>query len=123
MLVEDEPDLLEITRKILEQNGFVVHGFNSPIEAEKHVKKIGCKECSRVISDVRMPGMTGFELVRRLKVTRPMMRVILMTAFQMSKEEAQIVLPSTKVDAFLNKPFTQSELMEAIKESAKKHAS
>jgi CheY-like chemotaxis protein len=115
MTVDDEPDLLAITKKMLEQDGYVVHGFKSPIKAVEHVKDDGCKDCSIVLSDVRMPGMSGFELVRKLKEARPEIRVILMTAFEMNNREAQIVLPSTKVDAFLSKPFTKSNLIEAIR--------
>ena len=63
-----------------------------------------------------MSGMSGFELVRRVKELRPEMKVILMTAFKIDMKEAQIVLPSTKVDAFLNKPFRSKELIEAVKQ-------
>jgi response regulator RpfG family c-di-GMP phosphodiesterase len=82
-------------------------------------KREKSKECSIIISDIRMPTMSGFELVGYLKEARPEMRVILMTAFKISKEEAQIVLPSTSVDAFINKPFRSADLMEAIKEITK----
>src|SRR5437867_10298905 len=97
---------------MLEQNSYRVHAFNSPTEAVEHVNEKSCKACSTVISDVRVPGMSGFELVPQLKDIRPEIRVILMTAFKMNKAEAQIVLPSTKVNAFLNKPFKQFELID-----------
>jgi two-component system response regulator ChvI len=115
MVVDDEPDLLKVTKKMLQQNGYSVHPFNDPLKALDHVKKDGCKDCSIVISDIRMPGMSGFELVRSVKELRPEIKIILMTAFQINKEEAQMVLPSTPVDDFINKPFKTAELMKAIK--------
>ena len=63
-----------------------------------------------------MSGMSGFELIRRLKEVHPEMKVILMTAFKIDMKEAQIVLPSTKADAFLNKPFRSKELIETVKQ-------
>ena len=114
MIVDDEPDLLTIVRKMLEGHGYSVHPFTRPETALDHVKN-GCKDCSIVISDIRMPDMTGFELVRHVKGLRPEMKVILMTAFEISKQEAQLKLPSTPVDAFINKPFKTLELVTAIK--------
>jgi len=115
MIAEDEPDLLATTRMMLEKESYKVHGFSNPITALSHVED-GCEECKLVLSDIRMSGMSVFELVRRVKELRPEMKVILMTAFKIDMKEAQIVLPSTKVDAFLNKPFRSKELIEAVKQ-------
>ena len=76
------------------------------------------KECSIIVSDVRMPGMTGLELVMRLKKIRPEMRIVLMTAFKIHRHDLQNIIPSTEVDAFLGKPFRSAELIEAIKHCA-----
>src|SRR5437870_8896809 len=76
MIAEDEPDLLATTRMMLEKESYKVHGFSSPIAALSHVED-GCKECKLVLSDIRMSGMSGFELVRRVKELRPEMKVIL----------------------------------------------
>jgi DNA-binding NtrC family response regulator len=119
MVIDDESDLLGVTTKMLEKNGYSVHAFESPIKAIEHVKNGGCKDCTIVLSDIRMPSISGFEVVRQLKEVRPEMGVILMTAFKINKSEVQMVLPSTKVDSFLNKPFRSADLIEAIKECAK----
>jgi CheY-like chemotaxis protein len=119
MVVDDEADLLAITTKLLEQAGHSVHSFVNPEKALDHINNGGCKDCSIVISDICMPPMTGFELVRLLKELRPEMKVILMTSFQINKEEARAVLPSTPVDAFVNKPFRTADLIEAINQCAK----
>jgi DNA-binding NtrC family response regulator len=115
MFVDDEPDLLATTRMMLEEAFTRVHSFTNPIAAISHVED-GCMDCKLVLSDIRMPSMSGFELVRRVKDLRPEMKVILMTAFKINQSEAQIVLPSTKVGAFLNKPFRSQDLIEAVKQ-------
>jgi DNA-binding NtrC family response regulator len=113
MVVDDDSDLLGIIGKMLKVNGYNVHDFDDPKMALHHIKN-DCTECNIVISDIRMPSMSGFELVMNLKDLRPKMKVVLMTAFNTTKEEVQLVLPSVKVDAFLNKPFGSKDLMEAL---------
>ena len=116
MLVDDEWELLVMISKMLQKAGYRVHAFSSPTKALEHIKYENCPSCSVVISDIRMPGTSGFELVRQLKRIRPEMKVVLMTAFQINKSEALLVLPSVKVEAFIPKPFNLKELQEAMKE-------
>ena len=113
MVVDDEPDLVEITKKFLESHGYNVHAFAGPDLALKHFKQ--CTECQLVVSDIKMPGMSGFELARRLKELRPEIKIILSSSFVIHKEEFRKVMPSLDVDEFVSKPFTKAELIEAIK--------
>jgi len=119
MVVDDQTDLLATTTKMLTHNGYIVHAFDNPIEALAHIKGDGCTNCNILISDLRMPQMSGFELVRQIKEMRPDMGVIVMTAFKINKEEAQLVLPTSKIDAFLKKPFSMAELIQAVKQCTK----
>lgn len=112
VVVDDDPDILIITKKMLEKQGYVVHGFSEPVKALTHA--INCKECGVVITDLRMPDMNGCQLIRELKNSRPDMKVVLMTAHEINQEEWQQTLPSTKVDQFLTKPFNSTKLVEAI---------
>lgn len=114
MIVDDEPDLLTITKNFLETEGYNVHAFSSPETAIQHVKE-GCTTCTIVVSDIKMPGMSGFELVRHLKKILPETRVILMSSFVIQKAEFKKVMPSLNVDEFVSKPFTKTDLVEAIK--------
>lgn len=114
MVVEDDIDLLTVFTGMLESNGYQVHGFADPEKALAHVNE--CKECATVISDIRMPGMNGFQLVRALKKKRPDMKVVLMSAFEIHKNEWQLTALSTQVDRFLTKPFNTHKLLEAIED-------
>jgi two-component system NtrC family response regulator len=100
MVVDDEPDLLKLTKKFPESEGFEVHAFSSPEAAIHHVRQ-GCATCTIVVSDIRMPGMSGFQLVRQLKEMLPKTRVVLMLSFVIHKEEFKKVMPSLDVDEFL----------------------
>jgi DNA-binding NtrC family response regulator len=115
VLVDDNDDILQVTRKGLELHGFEVHAFNDPVEALKHVE--GCKDCQVLVSDIRMPKMNGFQLVRKVKLTRPEMKVILMSAFEVDMPEFQTVFPKLPVDDIVRKPFAPSRLAEKVKEN------
>jgi two-component SAPR family response regulator len=58
-----------------------------------------------IVSDIRMPQMTGFEFVRQVIKIMPNTKLILMTAFEINKSEFNIVYPSIYVNALLRKLF------------------
>jgi len=117
MIVDDEPDLLALTKKFLETEGYKVHTFSSPEAAIQHVKQ-GCTTCTIIVSDIMMPGMSGFELVRQLKELMPDAKVVLMSSFIIHKQEFSKVMPSLDVDEFVMKPFTKKDLVKAVKKVA-----
>ena len=61
-----------------------------------------------VISDIRLPGMSGVELAERIKEARPDVPVLLISAF---REPA-----GHKADGFIAKPFDNDELLERVQE-------
>jgi CheY-like chemotaxis protein len=114
-LVDDEPDIAAVIKKGLEQYGFTVHDFRDPKKALEHFRLNG-KDCTFVLSDVRMPGMTGFELCRQIKEMKQKAPVVLMTAFEINSSEFDKVLPHTKADGFITKPFTTTKLIDVMKQ-------
>ena len=115
MIIDDEANTLTESKEALESQGIKVHAFIDPMIALDHIHNEDCKTCNIVISDIRMPTMTGFELVRQLKKVRPEMKVILMTEFEMNKKEFEKVFPSVKVDDLIKKPFKILDLIYKIK--------
>jgi len=119
MIVDDDDDILQIMKKGLELSGYKVHTFSIPIEAIQHLESEnnsngGCKECTILISDIRMPQLNGFQLVRRVKELRPEMKIIMMTAFEVNMKEFNMVFPSTHVNNIIRKPFKISTLVEMV---------
>jgi two-component system cell cycle sensor histidine kinase/response regulator CckA len=114
LIVDDDIDTLTVTGRILEHAGFKVHAFADPLAALHHVQN-GCKHCHVLVSDVRMPALTGFQLVRKVKDLRPEMKVIMMTMFEVNKQEFEAVFPSTPIDGVIRKPFAPSQLVEKIR--------
>jgi DNA-binding NtrC family response regulator len=113
MVVDDERDILQVLEKGLQNNGFNVVAFSDPIKALEHFEK-NREDINLVVTDARMAGMSGFQLARMIKKLQEDVRVILISAFEINKEEFDKVLPSTHIDGFLTKPFRVADLVEAI---------
>ena len=113
LVVDDDNDVFTIIKMGFEKAGYAVHGFNDPIEALTHIQE-GCKECELLLTDIRMPKMTGFELVRHVKKLRPEMKVVMMTAFEVNMTEIHAVFPTMPIDNVIRKPFVPSKLIEII---------
>ena len=113
MVVDDEKDILTVVTKALEARGLNVVGYTDPALALQHFEQ-GGDSFGAIVSDVRMPGITGFQLARRVKEVHPKIKIVLMSSFEINKAEFDMVLPSTSVDGFLCKPFKMSELVKVV---------
>ena len=105
LVVDDDPDISKLIKQSLTKNGFKVYAFTDPMAALEDFK-INCKTCRIILSDIRMPGINGYELVKKAKEIDKQIKVILMSAFEINEREFHNLLPDIKVDAFLQKPFS-----------------
>jgi DNA-binding NtrC family response regulator len=113
LVVDDEQDIVNLIKQSLEPNGFQAYIFIEPSAALEHFISHS-KDYDIVISDVRMPGMNGYEFIRNVKESNPKVKVILMTAFEVDDKEFHNVLSDIKLDSFLQKPFHIQQLNEVI---------
>jgi YesN/AraC family two-component response regulator len=67
-----------------------------------------------MLSDIRMPGISGIKLARKVKEINPKVKVILMTSFEIKDNEFSKVFPSTQVDGFVQKPIQIKDLTNKI---------
>ncbi|MGI0048287.1 MAG: response regulator, partial [Nitrososphaera sp.] len=119
MVVDDEKDISMMFRSGLERNGFTVEVFNDPIEALSHFKP---EYYDLLLLDVRMPGMTGFELFREIRKQDRKSRVCFISAFEIHQEELKKVLPDEDEKCVVKKPVSMKELVRIINEEiASKH--
>jgi len=113
LLLDDEIDLVAPFKLLLEKQGFSVFGFTEPLLALEHFQ-INLHKYRLVISDLRMPGMNGFEFIKKIKELKPEVKVFFMTAFELDDIEFKRVLPSVKIDEFIQKPVLAKNLIAAI---------
>lgn len=113
LIVDDEPDILKIFKKSIEMSGHSSYGFVNPSAALEHFRQ-NPKAYDVIISDIRMPKLSGFELAREIRNLNGNVRIVLMTSFEISMKEFQKVMPSLKIDALVEKPTSLAKLREII---------
>jgi FixJ family two-component response regulator len=109
-VVDDDASVRESTSSLLRSVGHAVNEFGS---AEELVASPALDSTDCVITDVRMPGMSGLELQRRLALSHPRLPVILMTAHA-SDEEVRLRALKDGAVAYLHKPLDEETLLRAV---------
>ena len=104
LVVDDEADIVRIIELYLRKSGKSVKGFTDPILALEHFQQ-HADNYDTVISDIRMPGMSGFELVRRLSDIDPQLRIFIMTAFEIYKTEFEKVFLQSRLQVLLKSQY------------------
>jgi DNA-binding NarL/FixJ family response regulator len=112
LVVDDEPNLLRAVAAVLRGEGFEVLTARSGREA---LVAVAQSLPDLIVSDVRMPGMDGFELARKLRSAPnfALVPVIFLTA--KDETEDRIEGFQSGIDAYLTKPFEPNELIAVIK--------
>jgi DNA-binding response OmpR family regulator len=113
LLLDDEPEIIEILKVGLEDNGFIVDAFTDPFLALEDFRN-NSGNYSLVLSDVRMPGINGFEFASKVREMNPLVKILLMSAFEVSEFEFLNIKSTLKVDGFIRKPVSVEELIEKI---------
>jgi two-component system, response regulator, stage 0 sporulation protein F len=118
LVADDDPDMRALVASALRQGGYDVVEAGNGMEAIDHIaptvwtKRDGFKA---IVSDVRMPALTGLDLLAALRCTRLETPVILMTAF--GDEEVRTEAHSLGATAVLDKPFNLDELHAAVQKA------
>ena len=114
LLVEDEESVRTLSRTILESYGYSVLEAGSGLEALEMVRERG-GSIDLLLTDVVMPSMGGADLVTRLQVLRPGIRVLYMSGYTDDTVVRHAHLKQGRV--FLQKPFTPETLVRKVREA------
>lgn len=109
LVVEDEPDARELVGRILETHGARV---TLAASAEEALKILGVSTPDVLVSDIGMPGMDGYQLMRRIRSIEPKGRrlpALALTAFARTEDRKQVMLAGFQ--SHLAKPFDVNELV------------
>ena len=111
-VIDDEADLAYLFKEALSQiDGVEVFAFTDPLLALEHFKA-NHQNYRVVISDYRMPTMTGMELLSKIKDVDPAATRIMMSAFEIQDELFQ---EYKCVDKFLQKPVLMTDLINEVR--------
>ena len=113
LLIEDDPGITDTLRRVLAEEG---HDVVVCKRGDEGLECAAKDSFNVVITDLRLPGLDGLELVRRLHAAKPRLPIILVTAFGTT----ETAIEATKLGAYdyLLKPFNIPEMIELVRRAA-----
>jgi signal transduction histidine kinase/CheY-like chemotaxis protein len=112
LLVEDEEQVRELARTVLQEAGYEVVAASHGVEALRLADTLD-RPLHLLLSDIAMPGMNGYELAERLRLMRPGLRILLMSGHA----PAAVGQAGAPVAPILEKPFDRVTLLQHVREA------
>ena len=117
-IVDDDIDITALFQDALCENfeGISIVSFNDPIIAFEHFTA-NKENYALVISDLRMPGLNGLELLKKIKSSNPNVRTILMSVYNFDESELfQRYMKEGIIDSTIEKPVTINRLCQRVRD-------
>ena len=113
LLVEDEEAVRQVTRHVLESEGYLVLEASDPEQAMGVFRRVE-GSINLLLTDIVMPSMNGRELAARLRAMRPTLRTVFMSGYSnLARGFQENEFPAS----YLQKPFTASMLLSKVAEA------
>lgn len=110
MVVDNEPDIVDLTRTVLEIGGYeVVPAYSG----EECLDKLEHNQVDLVILDIMMPGMSGWDVFNRIKKNYDDLKVAFMSVLEISDKRKETLLNEGLSDYIL-KPFDKDTLLNTV---------
>jgi len=114
LIVDDEPDTLELVKLVLESGGFETVLAASGKEA---LNELEASKPDLVLLDIMMPDMDGWEVFRKIKENNVNMPIAILTA-KAQNFDRLLGLHVLKADDYITKPFGKNELISRVRKLA-----
>ncbi|MFN9742753.1 MAG: sigma-54-dependent transcriptional regulator, partial [Acidobacteriota bacterium] len=117
LIAEDDPDLRDLLQDELEDAGYDTSICINGQKALEQIEKTN-EQIDLLLTDIRMPGLSGDELLEKIRELRPEVPVIIITAFGSVEQAVELV----KAGAFqyLTKPFDTDDLLQTVNNALEK---
>jgi DNA-binding response OmpR family regulator len=118
LCIEDEPEMIDLIRLILERKGFEVLGA---VGGHEGLEAIRSEKPDLILLDLMMPDVDGWEVYRQMKADSELQHipVVVVTAKAQSIDKV-LGLHIAKVDDYVTKPFGPSDLLESVERVLRK---
>ena len=116
-VVDDDSSLRNATQNLLEAAGFSTVAFGS---ADGFLKSPRRNDVSCLVTDMRMPGMTGLELFKRLVASDNAIPTVLITAYP--DEAVRSTAREAGIRCYLSKPFSPEQLCDCVRSAIARNA-
>ena len=118
LLVDDEKDILFLYSECLKSDGYQTISFDNPIEALNYLNKNdNISNCSLVITDYKMPQMSGLDLVKKIreKDSKSKIKTMLVSAY-LKNDLLKDNVDMKKIDKIIEKPIDIDKLKNEVTE-------
>lgn len=109
LVIDDDPEICKIVSEMLTRKG---HRVVAAPDGEKGMALLRQNNYHLVLTEMCMPGMSGWEVARSVKQLNPDTPVIMLTGWNITKDE--MVLKTKEVDCVLTKPLDLSQIHELV---------
>ncbi|HEY1717635.1 MAG TPA: sigma-54 dependent transcriptional regulator [Verrucomicrobiae bacterium] len=116
LVVDDEKNMRLSLQTVLKDEGYTVRTVES---AEAALEVLACEEFFMVITDARLGGMSGYELLNKIRAQWPDLPALMLTAYATPKLAVEAIKAGA-ID-YLAKPFAPEELLHAVARCAERH--
>ena len=116
LLVDDEPENLKALERTL-RRGFTVESCTSPDDA---LKAVETGDFAVIVSDQRMPGMLGTDLLAKVAVVKPLITRVILTAHTETKEILDAI-NRAEIYRYVTKPWDNQEILTILQQAAEHH--
>ncbi len=116
LIVDDEEDIANPLRRFLTMGGFDAVSFTCPLLTLEHFKQNPDKY-SVIITDLRMPGMSGIEIANRIREINGTVKIFLITAFDPTDLESKPGYMQAKIERVIQKPIKLSQLKKIVEQA------
>jgi len=110
MVVDNEPDIVDLTRTVLELGGYNVVTARSGEECLRLLEK---EKVDLVLLDIMMPGMSGWDVFNRINKKSTGIKVAFMSVLEISDKRKQVLIEEGLAD-YIMKPFDKDGLLNRI---------
>jgi len=110
MVVDNEPDIVDLTRTVLELGGYNVVTAHS---GEKCLRILEQEEVDLVLLDIMMPGMSGWDVFNRVNKKSSNIKVAFLSVLEISDKRKQVLLDEGLAD-YIMKPFDKDTLLGRV---------
>jgi DNA-binding NtrC family response regulator len=117
-IVDDDLHITKLFHEALSENieGVIVVSFTDPVIALEHFSD-NKDFYALVIADLRMPGLNGLELLKKVKTSNPNVRTILMSAYNFEEDILFLkYMEEGIIDSTIDKPVTMNRLYQIVQE-------
>ncbi|MBN2043109.1 MAG: response regulator [Candidatus Aenigmarchaeota archaeon] len=111
LVVDDEPDTVDLVKSIMEGAGYKVETAYNGKECLAKVKK---EKVDIVLLDIMMPDMSGWDVFGKIMKSKKKMKVAFISIIEVSPERKDALMKQGLKD-YIMKPFTKDELLKRIK--------